>query len=445
MLGICLLAWRYIAYYRVRTILLIAAITLTFFLPLTTRWTIERFEGSAMERATSTPLVIGVKGSRFGLAMHALYFRGESPETLPQAQLRRIEETKLARTIPLLVRFRARGVSIVGTTDAYFQFRGLSVQRGDRLQRLGDCLLGATVASQLGLAPGDRLVSEPENMFDLSGPSPLNMRVTGVLRPTGSPDDEIILCDLKTTWIMQGIGHGHSVKKGPTDTPDANSDSDSHGHNSSRENMTTSAEVTDENLQTFHFHGPSDTFPLTAIIALPDSARSETLLIGKYLSADEPYQIIRPVDVVDELMHSISQIRRLFDWLALLLAVVTILLVGLVVMLSIRLRGAEMRTMTLLGCSRTTIAAIVVAELSIVIAISLVLAVILALVVSSSSDMFVSRLASGAMLLAYAAPPNKRSPGVCATAARSIGLLGTLGNFASITAAHSMSFFKSLV
>lgn len=394
MAGICLLAWRYIAYYRARTCLLIAAIMLTFFVPLATRWTIERFEGRAMERASSTPLVIGVKGSRFGLAMHALYFRGESLEPLPQAQLRRIDETKLAKTIPLLVRFRARGFSIVGTTDAYFHFRGLSVQRGERFQRLGDCLLGATVASRLGLVPGDRLVSEPENMFDLSGPSPLNMRVTGVLRPTGSPDDEIVLCDLKTTWIMQGIGHGHSVKKGPSDTPDAPTDSDSHSHNASRENLTTSAEVTDENLQTFHFHGPSDTFPLSAIIAIPDSVRSEALLIGKYYSPDEPYQIIRPVDVVDELMHSISQIRRLFDWLALLLAVVTILLVGLVVMLSIRLRGAEIRTMSLLGSSRTTIAGIVVAELSIVIAISLVLAGILALAASSGSDMFVSRLAT---------------------------------------------------
>jgi putative ABC transport system permease protein len=392
--GVCLLAWRYIAYYRARTCLLIAAITLTFFVPLATRWTIERFESRAMERASSTPLVIGVKGSRFGLAMHALYFRGESLEPLPQAQLRRIEETMLAKTIPLLVRFRARGFSIVGTTDAYSHFRELSVERGERLQRLGDCLLGATVASRLGLVPGDRLVSEPENMFDLSGPSPLNMRVTGVLRPTGSPDDEIVLCDLRTTWIMHGIGHGHSVTKGPTDTQGAHSDSDSHRHNASRENLTASAEVTDENLQTFHFHGPSDTFPLSAIIAIPDSARSEALLIGKYLSPDEPYQIIRPVDVVDELMRSISQIRRLFDWLALLLAVVTILLVGLVVMLSIRLRRAEIRTMSLLGSSRTTIAGIVLAELSIVIAISLVLAVILALAASSGSDMFVSRLAT---------------------------------------------------
>ena len=232
MIGVGLLAWRYIAYYRVRTFILIAALTLTFFLPLATRWTIKRFEGRAMERASSTPLVVGAKGSRFGLAMNALYFRGESPELLPQAQLSRIEETKLAKTIPLFVRFRARGFAIVGTTNDYLQYRGLLVERGENLQRLGDCLLGARVASRLGLLPGDRLLSEPENLFDLSGPSPLNMRVAGILKPMGSPDDEIVLCNLKTTWIMQGIGHGHS----------ANSESDSHEHSASKENIRSSDE-----------------------------------------------------------------------------------------------------------------------------------------------------------------------------------------------------------
>ncbi|MEQ1828557.1 MAG: hypothetical protein ABL921_21525 [Pirellula sp.] len=145
-----------------------------------------------------------------------------------------------------------------------------------------------------------------------------------------------------------------------TSTSDANADSYSHGHNASRENLSQYAEVTDENLRTFHFHGQPDTFPLTAIIAIPDSEKSESLLIGKYLSPDEPYQIIRPVEVVDELMQLIVRLRRLLDWIAQLLAVATLLLVGLVVMLSIRLRAGEIRTLKLLGCSRVAIAGIVI-------------------------------------------------------------------------------------
>ncbi len=392
MAGTLRLAWRYFVYFRARTAILIAAITLTAFLPLATHWTIQRFEHRALQRASATPLVVGVKSSRFGLAMHALYFRGETPQTLPVSELSRIEESSLATSIPLFARFRAQGFTIVGTSDAYFSFRQLSVEYGGPLERIGDCLLGAKVAADLQLKPGDRLLSDPENMFDLSGPAPLNMRVTGILKPTRSPEDEFVLCDLKTTWIMQGIGHGHAMQSELAKGSGSTTDTTSHGHNASREHLQQDAEVTDENLPTFHFHGPTDSFPLTAIIAIPHSEKSETLLIGKYLTAAEPYQIIRPVEVVDELMQLISQVRQLLDWIALALAVSTSLLIGLVLMLSIRLRAREIRTLTLLGCSRLAIVKLVFTELTLVITVSFALAIALAVVASHSSDRLITRL-----------------------------------------------------
>ena len=209
-----LLAWRYIRFYRLRTAILVAALAVTACLPLGSRWAAQRFESSARQRALATPLIIGVKGSRFGLAMHALYFRGESPPTLKQAEVQRIEQTGLAQVIPLHVRFRTRDVPIVGTTAAYFRFRDLGLARGQPLRRLGDCVVGAAAARRLGIEPGDRLLSEPEGLFDLSGPAPLNMRVTGILAPTGTADDDVVLCDLRTAWIIEGIGHGHQLASG---------------------------------------------------------------------------------------------------------------------------------------------------------------------------------------------------------------------------------------
>ena len=82
-----------------------------------------------------------------------------------------------------------------------------------RLERWGDCLLGWKVAQDLGLKVGDGLLSEPENLLDLSGPAPLRMHVRGLLNRTGTADDEVIFCHLETTWIMAGIGHGHDVVK----------------------------------------------------------------------------------------------------------------------------------------------------------------------------------------------------------------------------------------
>ncbi|MEO8494854.1 MAG: ABC transporter permease [Planctomycetota bacterium] len=369
MSGTILLARRYIAYHRGRTAILVAAIALTMYLPLATHLAIHRFQEQAMSRARATPLVIGAKGSRFGLAIHALHFRGDPPESITMAEVERIRESKLASAIPMFARFRAAGHVIVGTTPDYYEFRGLAIAQGEPLSRLGDCVLGADVAQQLDLHPGDRLLSEPENLFDLSGPSPLNMRVVGILQRTGTADDDVIFADLKTTWIIQGIGHGHA---------DASNDNGEHQHQASRANLAQHAEVTDDNLHTFHFHGTPDKFPLTAIIARADSDKSEALLMGRYLSPEETKQILRPVEVVDELMEIILNARRLFDAGMILLAAAMLLLVGLVMLLSLRLRQREMNTMFRLGCSRTTIFQIQAAELAIVLVLSSLLALLLA-------------------------------------------------------------------
>ncbi len=61
---------------------------------------------------------------------------------------------------------------MVGSDDAYLRLRKLTLASGQTMERLGDCLLGARVARELKLAAGDRLTTDPDNLFDLSGPSP---------------------------------------------------------------------------------------------------------------------------------------------------------------------------------------------------------------------------------------------------------------------------------
>ena len=79
---------------------------------------------------------------------------------------------------------------------------------------LGECLIGADVARKLNLSVGDYILSSPENLFDLAGVYPLKMTVTGILDKTNSADDKAIFVDLKTAWVIQGLGHGHQdIKK----------------------------------------------------------------------------------------------------------------------------------------------------------------------------------------------------------------------------------------
>ena len=222
------IGWKYIYYNKIKTAVLVACVTLISFMPLSLQLLLDESERQLMSRAVTTPLVVGAKGSALDLVMNTLYFDDEVPELITLQASNRVMDTNLALPIPLYVRFRARGNPIVGTTLDYFEFRGLQVAQGRQLAVLGDCVLGAKVEEELGLKPGDSLVSSPETLFDLAGIYPLKMKVVGVLEKSHTSDDLAVFADLKTAWIIQGLGHGHQdvtklqdptlVLKGPKKT-----------------------------------------------------------------------------------------------------------------------------------------------------------------------------------------------------------------------------------
>ena len=116
------LAWRYLAYNRGKTAVLVASIMLVVYLPLTLRVLVARSAAELTLRAEATPLLAGAKGSALELVLNALYFESAPPETTPYAESLRIEESGLARAIPLYAGFHARGHPIIGTTSRVLRF-----------------------------------------------------------------------------------------------------------------------------------------------------------------------------------------------------------------------------------------------------------------------------------------------------------------------------------
>ncbi len=153
------IAWKYVSFNKLKTVTLVACITLIAFLPLALQLLLEESERQLLSRAVSTPLLIGAKGSALDLLMNSLYFGDEVPEPISMATADRVWDSNLATPIPLYVRFRARGYPIVGTTIEYFDFRGLHIAQGRLFTVLGECVVGMTVAERLGLVPGSTVIS----------------------------------------------------------------------------------------------------------------------------------------------------------------------------------------------------------------------------------------------------------------------------------------------
>jgi putative ABC transport system permease protein len=296
----------------------------------------------------------------------------------------RVMESDLALPIPVYVRFHARGNPIVGTTLDYFDFRGLKVAEGRNLAVLGDCVLGTRVAENLGLKPGDSMLSSPETLFDLAGVYPLKMKVVGVLQKSHTSDDLAVFVDIKTTWVIQGLGHGHQDVTKLTDPTLILKRSESNVAASAK--LYHYTEITKKNIDSFHFHGNTSIYPITAVIAVPYDDKSGTILRGRYLSRNETLQIIKPKEVIDGLLQNIFRIKNVLDAVISVVALATVMAIILVFALSLRLRQREIETVFKLGCSRMTIARLVASEIFIIVFTSGVLCSAMVFIVDQFSN-----------------------------------------------------------
>jgi putative ABC transport system permease protein len=362
------IAWRYLGFNRLRTVTLVACITLIAVLPLTLEVLLAESERQLVARAESTPLVVGARGSALDLIMNSLYFGDEMPQTVDMTAADRVDESGLATAVPVYARFKAQGYRIVGTSLGYFAFRDLRITAGRQLALLGECVLGATTAKELGLGPGDSLVSSPETLFDLAGVYPLKMKVVGILKRSFTADDLAIFVDLRTAWVIAGLGHGHQdLVTTSDDSVILDRDGDNIVANAKLMQYT---EITDANRDSFHFHASRDALPVSAVIAVPEDARAGTILRGRYLGEAEQQQIIDPNAVIGGLMENIFRIKNVLDAVVLVVGSGTVLALVLVFSLSIRLRQRELDTIFKLGCGRLTVVSLLAAEIAIILAIS---------------------------------------------------------------------------
>lgn len=371
MSGALFLGWRYLAHHRFKSGILIASITLMLFLPAATRLLVEDSATALTARADVTPLILGARGSELELVLNTLYFHAKSPAEIENQAFVEARSTGLAEFIPIHSRFHSQGAPIVGTSLDYFDFRGLNIADGRQMGLLGECVIGANVAARLGLGPGDSIISSPETVFDIAGVYPLKMTIAGVLRSAGTADDDAVFVDVRTSWIIQGLGHGHTDLA----EPEAGAAVLSRRDNvvTANASLTHYAEITPENISAFHFHGSSETFPLTSIIAVPPDQKNATLLRGRYHD-NELLQLVLPGKVLDDLLETVFAVQNYVILGLAILSLATVAVITLVFLLSQQLRKGEFHTLSRIGASRGYISALIASEIGFVFLISALLA-----------------------------------------------------------------------
>jgi putative ABC transport system permease protein len=157
-------------------------------------------------------LVVGAKGSPLQLILSSIYQIDSPTGNIPLdsvALLRR--DPAVSRVIPLAMGDSFRGYRIVGTEPAYLDLYGARLAQGKVFAKTGDVVLGATVARELGAGVGQKFVGshgfgEGEGV---TGHDEHPFTTVGILTPTGTVIDRLILTPVESVWDVHGIEHEH--------------------------------------------------------------------------------------------------------------------------------------------------------------------------------------------------------------------------------------------
>ena len=382
------LAWRYLRFNRIKSLVLLASISLVLFLPLGLQVVVQQGADMLTARAAMTPLLVGAKGSATDLALGALYFRQPSVDPVSYGQVTLINQSGLAAGIPLHLRYVAGRQRIVGTTIEYLEFRGLQLQQGRLMGLLGECMLGTRAAEKLGVGIGDHVLSTPAGAFDVAGSYPLKMPVVGILAPTGSPDDDAVFTDIKTTWVIAGLAHGHMDMSAP--------EADSGVLRREAGNVVANAavlsytEITPDNIDSFHFHGDPAGFPVDAVVVVPTDRKSGIMLRGRYETGQDAVQMLVPLAVINGLLDTVFSVRDFVVLGSIGVLVAAAAITTLVFTLSIRLRRREIATIRKIGGPRRRVTGILLTEILLVIGGAVLVAAGLTLAVSRFGGLLIN-------------------------------------------------------
>ncbi|MHC4377321.1 MAG: ABC transporter permease [Planctomycetota bacterium] len=158
--------------------------------------------------------VYGARGSKLQLVLNTVFHLETSPGNLPWTRYKAMQAEPLVEyAIPYALGDNFKDFRVVGTTSElftdfpYFEDDTLKFERGHRVfdDTKREAVIGATVASKLGLGRGDRF-KPYHGMKTSPGQKPHNTEyvIVGVLKPTGTPVDRVLWIPIEGIFRMDG-------------------------------------------------------------------------------------------------------------------------------------------------------------------------------------------------------------------------------------------------
>jgi putative ABC transport system permease protein len=178
---------------------------------------IERIRSDVREgfsqSVSGTDLIVGPRTGSTQLLLYSVFRIGQATNNMRWDSVVALQAHRAVRwVIPISLGDSHRGFPVVGTSAAYFDHyrhgedQALVLAEGQRFAGIGEAVIGAEVARQLGYRLGAPIVlSHGDGAFEANDHADQPFRVVGILAPTGTPVDRSVHISLEA---MQALHAG---------------------------------------------------------------------------------------------------------------------------------------------------------------------------------------------------------------------------------------------
>jgi putative ABC transport system permease protein len=187
-----------------------------------------RLEERLTRDARDIDLVVGAKGSPLQLILSSVYQADIPTGNIPLAEAERWRQHPLVESaIPLAMGDNVAGFRIVGTEHGYPEHYGASLAAGRLWEAPFEATLGARVAADTGLTVGDRFVGS-HGLGGGAEHAAHPYTVVGVLTPSASVLDRLVLTPIASVWEVHGMTHEEHEASEEHDDHAAHEEHDEH-------------------------------------------------------------------------------------------------------------------------------------------------------------------------------------------------------------------------
>lgn len=160
-----------------------------------------QLEDNLYKNAEGIDVVVGAKGSPIQLILSSIYHIDNPTGNIELSEAKQLmNHPMVASATPLALGDNYLGYRIVGSTTDYLEKYSAKLSEGTLWDHEFELVLGAGVASNEGLQIGDKIVSS--HGFSEAGHAhdDHDLVVVGILGPTGTIVDRLILAGVETMW-----------------------------------------------------------------------------------------------------------------------------------------------------------------------------------------------------------------------------------------------------